>query len=102
MLWSRELAERTRARDVAINNVEPGLCWTQLHRHDPSTALSLFECVLARPAIQSGYAFVNAAVGQLADSDGAYKSEEETSKVGDFTRTPSLPSLRKRGLIDLF
>ena len=89
VLWSRELAERTRAREVVINTVNPGLCWTQLHRDDLTTAMWLFRCLFARSTIQGGYTIVDAAVGQSADSHGAYLSEKDSTKYGSLH--PILP-----------
>ena len=80
VLWCRELAERTRAREVVINNVNPGLCWTGLHRDDETLMLWAFRCLFARPATQGAYAIVDAAVAQDMDSHGSYLSEQSITK----------------------
>jgi NAD(P)-dependent dehydrogenase (short-subunit alcohol dehydrogenase family) len=76
VLWVRELASRTKSCEVLINTVNPGLCWSQLHREDSTTALWLFRILFARPAVQGANALVHAVVVQDEDTHGGFLSEQ--------------------------
>jgi retinol dehydrogenase-12 len=76
VFWIRELASRTKSIEVVINTVNPGLCWSQLHREDSTTALWLFRKLFARPAVQGANALVHAVVEEDWNTHGAYLSEK--------------------------
>lgn len=77
VLWARELASKVDASQVVINTVNPGLCWSSLHRDDPSTALRIFKKVFAWTTVQGGHCLVDAAVVQQVESHGGYVSEQK-------------------------
>jgi retinol dehydrogenase-12 len=76
VFWIRELASRTKSVEVVINTVNPGLCWSQLHREDSTTALWMFRKLFARPAVQGANALVHAVVDEDWDTHGGYLSEQ--------------------------
>ncbi|KAH7115006.1 dehydrogenase [Dendryphion nanum] len=76
VFWARELASRTKSKEVIVNTVNPGLCWSQLHREDSTTALWVFRKLFARPAVQGAHALVHAVVVQDQDTHGGYLSEQ--------------------------
>jgi retinol dehydrogenase-12 len=76
VFWIRELASRTKSVEVVVNTVNPGLCWSQLHREDSTTALWLFRKLFARPAVQGANALIHAVVEEDWGIHGAYLSEQ--------------------------
>lgn len=77
VLWARELASRIESSQVVINTVNPGLCWTSLHRDDPSAVLRVFKNIFAWTAAQGGHCLLDAATVQQAESHGGYISEQK-------------------------
>ena len=47
VLWARESGSRVDSSQVVINTVNRGLCWTSLHRDDPSAVLRMFKNIFA-------------------------------------------------------
>lgn len=88
VLWTRELASAVDRAEVVINMVNPGLCWSSLHRDDDSTFLRLFKNVFAWSAAQGGYCLVNAAITQDASTHGGYLSEQKLTPYVSIPRPP--------------
>ena len=77
VLWARELASKSDPSEVLMNMVNPGLCWSSLHRDDDNMVLRMFKHVFAWSAAQGGYCIANAAVAQDEQSHGGYLSEQK-------------------------
>lgn len=77
VLWARELASKVDASEVVINTVNPGLCWSPLHRDNTSAGLRIFRNIFAWTAAQGGHCLVEAATVQQAESYGGYISEQK-------------------------
>ena len=77
ILWARELASKVDASQVVINTVNPGLCWSSLHRDNTSAGLRVFKNVFAWTTAQGGHCLVDAATVQKAESHGGYISEQK-------------------------
>ncbi|KAL9084325.1 MAG: hypothetical protein Q9159_005284 [Coniocarpon cinnabarinum] len=77
VLWARELASRVSHRQVIVNIVNPGLCWSSLHRDDSSSILYAFKRVFAWSTAQGGFCLADAAVCHGdSSSHGSYLSEQ--------------------------
>ena len=80
VLWARELASKVDASQVVINTVNPGLCWSSLHRDENSAALRVFKNIFAWTAAQGGHCLVDAATVQQGESHGRYISEQRITE----------------------
>ena len=77
VLWTRELASKVDVSQVVINTVNPGLCWSSLHRDNSSAGLRVFKKIFAWTTAQGGHCLVDAATVQQAESHGGYISEQK-------------------------
>jgi retinol dehydrogenase-12 len=75
VLWTRELASKVKKDEVVINSVNPGFCYSGLHRHENTGIIKLFLWAFGWTTQQGGYNLVNALV-EHDDSHGAYLSEQ--------------------------
>lgn len=80
VLWARELASKVDASQVVVNAVNPGLCWSSLHRDDSSAVLRVFKKIFAWTTAQGGHCLVDAAVVQKNESHGGYVSEQKLTE----------------------
>jgi retinol dehydrogenase-12 len=81
VLWTRELASKVSAEEVIINTVNPGYCYSGLHRHESSGTTKVFLWAFGWTSAQGGHCLVDALV-QHNDSHGKYLSEQkETAYV---------------------
>ena len=78
VLWTRELAQKTEKSEVVINTVNPGFCYSGLHRSSPS-AINIFLWLFAWTQQQGGYCLADALV-QHDGSHGAYLSEQRETR----------------------
>lgn len=76
VLWARELAGRVSAEEIIINVVNPGFCYSGLHRHETTGILKIFLWLLAWTSAQGGHCLTDALV-QHNDSHGEYLSEQQ-------------------------
>lgn len=74
VFWTRELASRISPGEVVVNTVNPGFCYSGLHRHSASF-INVFLWLFAWTPQQGGSCLVDALVGQEG-SHGAYVSEQ--------------------------
>ena len=77
VLWVRQLAPTVDRDEVIINMVNPGLCWTSLHRDDDSAFMWYFKKVFAWTAAQGGYCIADAVFNHDASTHGGYLSEQK-------------------------
>ena len=80
VLWARELASKVEPSEVIINTVNPGLCWSSLHRDDTSAALRIFKKIFAWTTAQGGHCLLDAATIHQAESHGGYISEQKLAQ----------------------
>jgi NAD(P)-dependent dehydrogenase (short-subunit alcohol dehydrogenase family) len=78
ILWMRELNSKITG-NVVVNAVNPGLCYSALHRSDPTPGLGLANKIFAWTPDQGGHNLTYAAT-QFADQPGAYISEQHLEK----------------------
>lgn len=76
VLWVRDLALKTDPSDVIVNCVNPGLCWSSLHRDDDNFGLRMFKQLCAWTSAQGGHCLADAAVVKQTESHGGYISEQ--------------------------
>jgi NAD(P)-dependent dehydrogenase (short-subunit alcohol dehydrogenase family) len=79
VLWAQELASRTPSTEVVINTVNPGLCWSSLHRDDENFGFRVFKHMCAWSSEQGAYCIVDAAIAKQAESHGCYLSEQKVT-----------------------
>ena len=77
VFWATELAAKTDSSDVVINAVNPGLCWSTLHRDQENFGFTTFKKMCAWSAAQGGHCLADAAVAKGAASHGKYLSEQK-------------------------
>lgn len=76
VFWVRDLALKTDPSEVIVNCVNPGLCWSSLHRDDDNFGLHMFKQLCAWTSAQGGHCLADAAVVKQAESHGGYLSEQ--------------------------
>ena len=76
VLWAIELASKVDRTQVIINCVNPGLCWSSLHRDHDSFGLRVFKHAVAWSTAQGGHCLSNAAVVQTEETHGCFLSEQ--------------------------
>jgi retinol dehydrogenase-12 len=74
VLWTRELALKVSADEAVVNTVNPGFCYSGLHRHSASV-INVFLWLFAWTPQQGGSCLTDALVGQEG-SHGAYISDQ--------------------------
>lgn len=75
MLWTRELASKIDKEEVVVNTVNPGFCYSGLHRHSASI-INVFLWLFAWTAEQGGRCLSDALV-KHEDSHGQYLSDQQ-------------------------
>jgi NAD(P)-dependent dehydrogenase (short-subunit alcohol dehydrogenase family) len=75
VLWTRELAERVTRSEVIVNTVNPGFCYSGLHRHETSGLIRPFLWAFGWTTQQGAHCLTDALVGH-EDSHGQYLSEQ--------------------------
>lgn len=76
VLWVQELASKIDSSEVVINSVNPGLCWSSLHRDDDNFGFRAFKHLFAWTSAQGGHCLADAAIVQSSESHGNYLSEQ--------------------------
>lgn len=74
VLWTRELASKVSPDEVIINTVNPGFCYSGLHRHSASL-INVFLWLFAWTPQQGGSCLTDALV-RHEDSHGQYLSDQ--------------------------
>lgn len=77
VLWTRELADRVSKDEVVINTVNPGFCYSGLHRHSTGV-INIFLWLFAWTQQQGGRCLADALV-QHPESHGKYLSEQKVT-----------------------
>lgn len=77
VLWAQELASKTAAEEVIINTVNPGLCWSSLHRDVDNAGFRAFKHLIAWTSTEGADCIVNAVSVQDSKSHGGYLSEQK-------------------------
>jgi retinol dehydrogenase 12 len=75
VLWTREFASRVSAEEVIINTVNPGFCYSGLHRHESTGIIKIFLWLFGWSSVQGGHCLVDAVV-KHEGSHGRYLSEQ--------------------------
>lgn len=79
VLWTRELAARIDSKEVLINTVNPGFCYSGLHRHEKTGVIKIFLWLFGWTSEQGGHCLVDALV-EHDDSHGQYLSLQKSMK----------------------
>jgi retinol dehydrogenase-12 len=75
VLWTRELATKVPSDRVVINTVNPGFCYSGLHRHASAGVINIFLWMFGWSSVQGGHCLTDALV-QQEKSHGEYFSEQ--------------------------
>ena len=75
ILWTRELASKTQSDEVVVNAVNPGFCYSGLHRHS-SGAINIFLWLFGWKT-EVGARCLTDALVMHEDSHGSYLSEQK-------------------------
>lgn len=78
VLWARELASKISPEEVVVNTVNPGFCYSGLHRHSASL-INVFLWLFAWTPEQGGSCLTDALVRQEG-SPGAYLSDQRVAE----------------------
>jgi retinol dehydrogenase-12 len=70
VLWTRELAARIDSKEVLINTVNPGFCYSGLHRHESTGIIKIFLWLFGWSNEQGGHCLVDALL-EHEDSHGS-------------------------------
>ncbi|KAF2265022.1 putative 3-oxoacyl-reductase [Lojkania enalia] len=104
VLWTRELASKLIDRPVILNCVNPGFCYSGLHRHEKTGIIKIFLWLLAWTTQQGGYCLTNALI-EHEDSHGQYLSEQKVVPPSRFVLSDEGKKVQKKiwdETIDLF
>ncbi|CAG8961496.1 hypothetical protein HYFRA_00013846 [Hymenoscyphus fraxineus] len=85
VLWTRELASRVSEHEVIINTVNPGFCYSGLHRHVKTGAgiMNIVLWMIGWTTAQGGHCLTDALV-EHEDSHGRYLSEQQITDPSSF------------------
>jgi retinol dehydrogenase-12 len=75
VLWTQELATKVPSDQVTINTVNPGFCYSGLHRHESTGIIKVFLWMFAWSSAEGGYCLTDALV-RHERSHGQYLSEQ--------------------------
>jgi len=79
VLWTLQLASKITNNKVVVNTVNPGLCYSALHRHEAAVSVTtIFMWLTAWTAEQGGDCLVDAVV-EHPTSHGQYLSEQQVT-----------------------
>jgi retinol dehydrogenase-12 len=79
VLWMRELANRINTDEIIINTVNPGFCYSGLHRYETTGIINIFLWLLGWTSEQGGHCLADALVVH-DDSHGKYLSEQRVTE----------------------
>jgi retinol dehydrogenase-12 len=79
VLWVRELATKVEPKEVIVNNLNPGFCYSGLHRHMGGGFINAFLWLFGWTTEQGGHCLVDALVGHEG-SHGLYISEQKITQ----------------------
>ena len=79
VLWIQELAPKIKSKEVIVNAVNPGFCWSQLQRDHQNWGLWLFKVLVGWSTAQGGHCLVDAVIAKGAESHGLYLSEQKVT-----------------------
>ncbi|KAL5381603.1 hypothetical protein DPSP01_007051 [Paraphaeosphaeria sporulosa] len=83
VLWTRELSSKVPAGTIIINTVNPGFCYSGLHRHESSGIIKIFLWMFGWSSAEGGYCLTNALI-QQENSHGKYLSEQRQTPPSPF------------------
>jgi NAD(P)-dependent dehydrogenase (short-subunit alcohol dehydrogenase family) len=84
VLWTLQLASKITNDKVILNTVNPGLCYSGLHRHEAAFGVTaVFLWMTAWTTEQGGHCLVNALV-EHETSHGKYLSEQGITSPSNF------------------
>ncbi|KAF2250601.1 dehydrogenase [Trematosphaeria pertusa] len=95
VLWARELASKVSPEEVVINTVNPGFCYSGLHRHESTGIIKIFLWMLGWSSVQGGHCLTDALV-QHRDSHGEYFSEQRQVPPSSFVLSPQGQNAQKK------
>jgi NAD(P)-dependent dehydrogenase (short-subunit alcohol dehydrogenase family) len=81
VLWTRELASRVGEGEVIINTVNPGFCYSGLHRYEKTGITKVVLWLIGWTTEQGGHCLANALV-EHENSHGKYLSEQQITEYG--------------------
>ncbi len=87
VLWTRELAAKIARKEVVINSVNPGFCYSGLHRHEKSGIIKIFLWLFGWTTKQGGHCLADALV-EHDDSHGQYLSLQTVTRYVFYTSAP--------------
>ncbi|CAI6335378.1 unnamed protein product [Periconia digitata] len=83
VLWTRSLAEKIPATEIIINTVNPGFCYSGLHRHEGTGIIKIFLWMFGWTSEQGGHCLVDA-LTQHDNSHGKYLSDQKETDPSPF------------------
>ena len=86
ILWARQLASKVDPSEVIVNMVNPGLCWSSLHRDDPGMFMHYFKVVFAWSTAQGGHCIADATFNGGPKSHGQYLSEQQITEYENHSK----------------
>ncbi|KAF1956652.1 short-chain dehydrogenase/reductase SDR [Byssothecium circinans] len=95
VLWTRELASKTSAEEVIVNTVNPGFCYSGLHRHESTGIIKIFLWAFGWTSKQGGHCLTNALV-QNDKSHGEYLSDQKVVPPSPFVVSPEGQKIQKK------
>ncbi|KAF2682098.1 short-chain dehydrogenase/reductase SDR [Lentithecium fluviatile CBS 122367] len=95
IFWTRELATKVLSDRVIINAVNPGFCYSGLHRHENTGIIKMFLWMFGWSSIQGGHCLTDALV-QHENSHGEYFSEQRQTPPSAFVRSPRGQEAQKK------
>ncbi|KAF1976561.1 putative 3-oxoacyl-reductase [Bimuria novae-zelandiae CBS 107.79] len=94
VLWTHELAARLRKEEVVVNSVNPGFCYSGLHRHSAGI-IGVFLWLFAWTQREGGWCLADAVVGHEGEH-GAYLSEQRMTTPSSFVLSKEGEAVQKK------
>jgi retinol dehydrogenase-12 len=79
VLWTRELAGKIDSKEIIINTVNPGFCYSGLHRNEKTGIIKIVLWLFGWTSEQGGHCLADALV-EHEDSHGQYLSLQKIMK----------------------
>jgi NAD(P)-dependent dehydrogenase (short-subunit alcohol dehydrogenase family) len=95
VLWTRELATKVPSEEVIINTLNPGFCYSGLHRHEHTGIIKIFLWAFGWTSVQGGHCLADALV-RHQDSHGKYLSEQQETPPSSFVVSDEGEKVQKK------
>ncbi|KAF2180128.1 short-chain dehydrogenase/reductase SDR [Zopfia rhizophila CBS 207.26] len=95
VLWARELATKIKKEEVVLNTVNPGFCYSGLHRHEKTGIIKIFLWAFGWTTQQGAHCLTDALV-EHEDSHGEYLSEQKVVPPSNFVLSDEGQKVQKK------